>query len=103
MSNLTIENIQHIINKSHNPSLVIPDESPNANTIYHIYSDGEITNQKGGFAYLERREFTNQIPIPNGNSLKLIFPYKGYTHTYAIVTLEDALNIRNMMQEFLNK
>jgi len=33
--------------------LWMPKESPNGNTIYHLYSDGEITYQKGGWAYLQ--------------------------------------------------
>lgn len=38
--------------------LIIPSESPNGNTIYHLHSNGEITFQKGGWAYLQRSEFT---------------------------------------------
>ena len=32
--------------------------SPNGNQIYHLYSTGKITQQKGACAYLQRSEFT---------------------------------------------
>jgi hypothetical protein len=96
MTTLNIQTIQNYINMSHNNSLI------SNNTIYHIYSDGEITSQKGGIDYLQRSEFTNKLSIPNGNSLELIFPNQGYKNTYAIVCLKDALNIRNMMVKYIN-
>jgi hypothetical protein len=38
--------------------LIKLDKAPNSNIIYHFYNDGEITSQKGGFAYNLRSEFT---------------------------------------------
>lgn len=43
--------------------LVKIDKAPNSNIIYHFYNDGEITSQKGGFAYKLRSEFTYQVPL----------------------------------------
>jgi len=94
--------IQEMINSMHNPGLVKLKESPNENRIYHIYSDGEITNQKGGWAYLQRNEFLSQYPISDYKK-KYVFPLKISTHSYAIVTLEDALELRNaMIQDNIN-
>jgi hypothetical protein len=90
------EEIQEKINSSHNPDLVIKDASPNGNRIYHIYSDGEITNQKGGWAYLRRSEFSDKPPIVR-YSHTLKFPIKLREHSYAVVVEKDAHLIRDMM------
>jgi hypothetical protein len=89
-----------MVNRCHNPSLVKPDESPNGNTIYHIYSDGEITIQKGEWAYSRRIEF----PLYYSLGLQLDrekFPSKTLSHGYAIVTKHDATMIRNAMIKLL--
>lgn len=105
MTSITENNnmtIQEMIDIMHNPDLVKPTESPNGNWIYHIYSDGEITNQKGGWAYLKRSVFVYASPIL-GYKCKYVFPLKSSTNSYAIVTLEDALKIRAaMIQEHTN-
>ena len=87
--------VQEMIDSMHNPGLVKPNESPNENRIYHIYSDGEITNQKGGWAYGQRSEFVDQHPT--GYKGKYNFPLKSSTNSYAIVTFEDAIKIRTAM------
>ena len=87
----------------HNPSLVIPEESPNGNIIYHLYSDGEITYQKGGSAYLNRTEFPDSFAIDNNNNNKLDinnFPLirngnNNIKYGYLIETKEDCIAIRN--------
>jgi len=48
LENINLENIKKLIIKCHNTALLKPDESLNAIIIYHIYSDGEITDEKGG-------------------------------------------------------
>lgn len=93
----TIEkSLQDMITAYHNPDLVQPNASPNGNRIYHIYSDGEITHQKGGFAYLMRSEFSEKSPV-RGFKGDAIFPKQGPTHSYAIVTEEHANLIREEM------
>jgi len=77
------------------------EKSPSENTIYHIYSDGEITYQKGGWAYLNRSEFSEKSCLSN-NFSQLEFPKKRYDYGYAIVTLEDAIIIRDMMIKINN-
>ena len=87
--------IQERITSYHNPNLVMPNESPNGNCIYHLYADGEITHQKGGWAYKQRSEFTVKYPI-KGFKLEIILPVK-CSISYAIMTEEHAIEIREMM------
>jgi hypothetical protein len=95
--------INNTIKEYHNPSLVDVNISPNGNIIYHIYSDGTITSQKGGWAYLRRSEFTSYFKlsnIPYGEN-KFKFPINANDGTtYAIVTEENALKIRKIMQNY---
>lgn len=107
-----LDNIYKLINEYHNSDLVKPNDSPNSNIITHIYSDGEITEQKGGFAYLKRNERTIKCPISNidNGNLKIIkldlditkFPKikVNGNHSkfgYAIVLEKHANEIRNEM------
>jgi hypothetical protein len=101
---MILSEIQDLINKCHNTNLVIHSQSPSENRIFHIYSDGEITHQKGSWAYLDRHEFTQLQPIHNLHKdlLSLNFPKKRGEFTYAIVTEEHAIHIRNTMIDFTN-
>jgi hypothetical protein len=95
-----MDSIKSYIDQVHNPKLVQPEESPNGNIIYHIYCDGEITSQKGGWAYLQRSEFTDSYALSLKKKYFDIFPIKGNgRYSYAIVTEKDAKSIRNMMIE----
>ena len=97
-----LNHICDFISSAHNPSLVIKTESPNANTIYHVYSDGEITYQKGGWAYLQRSVFTLVYPKFRDQYVDL-FPikqtnkYGSIFMSYAIVTEFDAKKIVEML------
>lgn len=88
--------IQEIINFSHNKKLIDENMAPNANIIYHIYQDGEITSQKGSWAYGRRSEFTLHYPI-HGYTNNFTFPLNRGKFGYAIVTEENASLIRKMM------
>ncbi len=114
MSEKTIPTEQEIVgmvNKYHDRSLHHFGKCPNENYIYHIYSDGEITCQKGGNEYGDRAEHfvdascgiklsaqsIQQFPVwwNDGNVNE---PYIGY----AIVTCENAKIIREKMAELCN-
>jgi hypothetical protein len=87
------------VQEMNDESLIKPDEAPNANTIYHIYNDGEITEQKGGHAYGMRNVRTWYGPIIRAESLPLRFKNErkdiyGVSVSYSIVTDEQALKIR---------
>ena len=80
----------------HDPTLVKPLEQPNGNLIYHLYNDGEITQQKGGYAYKQRTEITRESSINNRLDPNN-FPMKVNDFGYAIMTYENACIIRNLM------
>lgn len=82
--------------------LILPDEQPNANIIYHLYNDGEVTYQKGGYAYKKRGEFNYLNKIYYEKS-PFNFPIKGTNCSYAILTLQECINMREKMKEILNK
>jgi hypothetical protein len=97
-----MDHIKEIINSTHNPSLINVKEAPNENTIYHIYSDGEITSQKGSWAYGQRSEFTSYYPLDKFIPVDY-FPIvrtnsNGIKFGYAIVTYHDALKIRELIK-----
>ena len=90
------KHIYKLIDEYHDPTLIKPSESPNGNLIYHLYNDGEITQQKGGYAYMARTEFTKDYPLKNSLDSKC-FPIKKNNIGYAIMTYENAQKIRKMM------
>jgi len=99
---LTIEYIQEYILKCHNILLLKPSEQPNENIIYHIYSDGEITDEKGGWAFSNRSMRTLKDSIVPNNYVALFPVRRGYNDSYgcAMVTLEDALKIRELLSKY---
>ena len=84
--------------------LVNPKESPNENIIYHLYSDGEITFQKGGWAYLQRSEFSTEPTIGGHRELRMQFPNEAERGlTYVILTQDECTYFRGKMIEILKK
>ena len=84
--------------------LIQPKESPNGNIIYHLYSDGAITYQKGGPAYLQRSVFHDEYALKNHRkiNLKLLFVAPDDT-TYVILTQDECNYFREKMEELINK
>jgi hypothetical protein len=79
-------------------------ESPNGNIIYHLYSDGNITFQKGGWAYLQRSEFSAEPTIGGHRELRMQFPNEAsYGLTYVVLTREECKYFRGKMIELLKK
>ena len=95
--------INNLCNNLNNPSLIHINESPNANTIYHLYSNGQITWQKGGWAYGSRSEFIYKDCIFY-NSTFFTFTNKinNDDKTYIICTFKTCEIIRTLMQRLLN-
>jgi hypothetical protein len=84
--------------------LINPKESPNGNQIYHLYSTGEISFQKGGWAYMQRSEFITHGNIPNYKKLDLKFPKKAEDDsTYVILREEECKIFREQMSELIKK
>lgn len=90
--------VNDLAKKFNNHDLIKKDESPNGNIIYHIYSDGTITRQKGGWAYQKRNvtDIYNRCIIENNF---FTFPYEGsvMNDTYAIIELENCCKIRKLI------
>jgi len=84
--------------------LIKPKESPNGNLIYHLYSDGTITYQKGGSAYLQRSVFEDEYALKNHRkiNLKLLNDSPDGT-TYVILTPDECKYFREKMDELINK
>ena len=77
-----------------------PSASPNGNQIYHLYSDGEITYQKGAWSYLQRSEFI-QEPKINVKSGTFSFPMNSNDNNYVVLTMEECYAFRNEMLKML--
>lgn len=78
--------------------------SPNGNIIYHLYSNGEITYQKGAWAYPKRSEFNHTYEIRNARK----FPFKFVKEaadgtTYAILTKEECIQFADEMKEIITQ
>jgi hypothetical protein len=79
-----------------------PDESPNANTIYKVWNDGEITEEKGGHAFGDRSKRSVAQPLVTGMDFLPTFPLKTDDWpSYAILTMDECYTIRGMLKELL--
>ncbi len=101
---VTYEQLKELIKSRNNPKLVDTELSPLENTIYHVYSDGEITEQKGSWGYGQRSERTIIEPKFNNIYQKGLFPYERQTNFgtfgYAVVTRDDAVAIVDMISKY---
>lgn len=101
--------LNELINDRHNwhyiyspTGLVNPNDPPNGNQIYHLYSTGEISFQKGGWAYLQRSECIIDGKISNYQKLDLKLPKEAMNgSTYAILTKEECKKMREKMVELI--
>ena len=97
--------IYNLLSRYHNPNLVDIKQTPNENTIYHLYNDGEITTQKGSYAYGDRNERTYYDKLYNKNSIDinkfLLFRNDNINNKYGyiIATKKNCIEIRNLMLE----
>lgn len=97
---MNMEELNNLIIFRHNPNLIDRKLSPNANTIYHLYSDGTITYQKGGDAYGQRSMFDLEHGFYSLKK-KFKFPLVGGEDTYAILTKEECLEFRKEMVKYI--
>ena len=94
-----MEDLKKMVETHHDPSLVKPDESPNANIQTLIFNDGEIISTKGGWSFMKRSLFPHKGPMVNCRD-SIMFPiaHDGNGLSYAIVKdLETAESIRDAM------
>ena len=101
--NEIIQKVNELITKYHNPSLVDSHAMPSENTIYKIYSDFEVTSEKGGWGYGGHTLFGYLTPLFNRNVYGIIdFPcIVKPNFSYAIMTLDHCLEIYNLMRIYI--
>ncbi len=113
-----INNLVEIINNAHykhyekSPTGLIDlgmNSSPNGNLIYHLYNNGEITFQKGAWAYLQRGEFTllpKLTNIENNNyftHFKFVKTFADQVNlSYVILTEDECKHFREMMEKMIS-
>ena len=92
----------HYINNSN--GLIDLNGSPNGNLIWHLYSDGSITYQKGAWAYKERSEFTDSYSIDGIERFPFRFLLESdKKKTYVILTKEECIQFRKEMEELVKQ
>ena len=89
-----------------------PGACPNGNQIYHLYSDGEITYQKGAWAYEKRGEHTYyHFGEPQykadylfyGRNTLFKFSINSCNGlTYSVLSREECVAFRDEMKEIMN-
>ena len=112
MADETRNEIYNILNQYNDDTLIKPDANPGDNTIFHLYHDGSITSQYGGWAYLQRKEKDIKPYISKNLHLDIEkFTHKHFIENiiygrsvskrfgYVIVTYENALLIRDEMEK----
>lgn len=77
------------------------NSSPNGNQIYHLYSTGKITHQKGAWAYLLRSEFTIKCDIVGAKNKGFNFPLIQNDISYAILTETECNTFRKEMEKIV--
>ena len=94
--------INRLANRLNDEKLIDTDKAPNENIIYHLYSDGTITRQKGSWAYGKRTIFEIKSKCLGQNKY-FKFPIESIIEgdTYSIMTEENCNKIRCLMDELL--
>lgn len=93
-----MENLRQLIKQHHDPSLLKPEESPNENKIILLWNDGEVTETKGGSAFLKRSQIQFRLPLSN---IDIDMPEDKGEYSYMMVKdINTADIIRNEMLKF---
>jgi hypothetical protein len=103
MSHFKLNDINSRIVAANNPSLVNIKETPIKNIIYHLYNNGQITSQKGGWAYSCLGETTNyKFRIINNAKMYFRFPNIMPDGTsYAVLTENQCIEFYKEMNDCL--
>ena len=93
--------INQKVKEYHNIDLIRCDESPNANHIYKLWEDFEVTSEKGGYAYGNRGVFSLRPALFHRRPEFIeAFPIKGEPG-YAIMKERHCEEIYGLMREYL--
>ena len=101
--NEIIQMVNGLITKYHNPDLIDLHTSPSENTIYKIYSDFEVTSEKGGWGYGSHTLLRYLTPLFN-RSVHGINEFPCIVKpnfSYAIMTLDNCSEIYNLMRMYI--
>lgn len=84
--------------------LLHPDESPNTNTIYKVWSDGEITYEKGGYAFGDRSLKQVSLPIVYLSNKTWLpkFPIQYRENSCAMLTLDECRHVRGLLKVYFD-
>lgn len=90
-----VEDINTAIKKYHDKSLL------NHHSVCHLYSDGEVTLQKGGDLYGRRTEHVAEYGASFPPIQGIEFPDKVISgHGQATLPYDEAIKIRRMMMSY---
>ena len=93
----------HYINNPNGLIDVSTTSSPNGNQIYHLYSSGEITYQKGAWAYKQRSEFNSECDLNGARKLPFKFLHTAADNTtYVILSQEECRQFRQEMKQLID-
>ena len=100
---LVKENVQQYICGLHElhcdkNDIIKLDQTPNENKIFHLYGDGEITFQKGSYAYGQRSEFPDTYGFLHYKN-RFMFPCTRGTHTYCLLTEDECYDCIKLMKK----
>ncbi len=98
---LSMHNRHYERNPGYGP--VDPKESPNENTIYHVFNDGTVEYTKGGHAYMQRSIFTSGYPVltdamKSKISFPMRYPFGSPADSYVQLTEKEADAVRAEMR-----
>lgn len=85
-------------------TLIKPNEAPNVNKIYKLYSDGTITMEKGGDAYGQRSMFESEHAIECAYKYPFKFSNKffaGDGSSYVILERDECEKFREQMKKLI--
>lgn len=92
---MTAEEILALAARADNPALAQRE----ADHVQRIWSDGELTSEKGGSLLGMRSLHQFCAPVPSAHVLGLHFPHRGRVYTYAWVTWRDGVVIHDAIAE----
>ena len=110
---MTREELEGIVQEMHNAhytpenphGLWKPDEAPNANTIYKVWNDGEITYEKGGDAFGDRslKQLRTGHNIFGAGAVLPTFPILGGRgYSYAMLTVDECCHVNKLLKDYFD-
>jgi len=93
----------HNAHYQQDPEYGLVNPNNDADHVYHLYSDGELTHQKGGFCYQRRTEFTEKSKFFGCPTVFTLPKTTTRGYNYAILTEAEGVLLCNKMIRIHNK